>query len=72
DDMRDAPALIMIENLNRLGAKVKAFEVWNKAIALRRSLAIFPQGGLWSPRLHTSPHSFIFPLEYMTPDDHEN
>ncbi|MEL6777467.1 MAG: UDP-glucose/GDP-mannose dehydrogenase family protein [Cyanobacteria bacterium J06597_16] len=26
DDMRDAPALIMIENLNRLGAKVKAFD----------------------------------------------
>jgi len=26
DDMRDAPALIMIEHLNRLGAKVKAFD----------------------------------------------
>lgn len=26
DDMRDAPALIMIENLNRLGAKVKAYD----------------------------------------------
>ena len=26
DDMRDAPSLIMIENLNRLGAKVKAYD----------------------------------------------
>ncbi|MEO0539651.1 MAG: UDP-glucose/GDP-mannose dehydrogenase family protein [Cyanobacteria bacterium P01_A01_bin.105] len=26
DDMRDAPALILIENLNRLGAKVKAYD----------------------------------------------
>ena len=26
DDMRDAPALIMIEHLNRLGAKVKAYD----------------------------------------------
>ncbi|NJN32049.1 MAG: UDP-glucose/GDP-mannose dehydrogenase family protein [Synechococcales cyanobacterium RM1_1_8] len=26
DDMRDAPALILIEHLNRLGAKVKAFD----------------------------------------------
>jgi len=26
DDMRDAPSLLLIENLNRLGAKVKAFD----------------------------------------------
>ena len=26
DDMRDAPSLIMIDNLNRLGAKVKAYD----------------------------------------------
>ncbi|MEM9164427.1 MAG: UDP-glucose/GDP-mannose dehydrogenase family protein [Cyanobacteria bacterium P01_F01_bin.4] len=26
DDMRDAPALVLIEHLNRLGAKVKAFD----------------------------------------------
>jgi UDPglucose 6-dehydrogenase len=26
DDMRDAPSLIMIESLNRLGAKVKAYD----------------------------------------------
>ena len=26
DDMRDAPSLIMIEQLNRLGAKVKAYD----------------------------------------------
>jgi UDPglucose 6-dehydrogenase len=26
DDMRDAPSLILIENLNRLGAKVKAYD----------------------------------------------
>ncbi len=38
DDMRDAPALIMIEHLNRLGAKVKAFDPLVSQSGLRHGL----------------------------------
>lgn len=39
DDMRDAPALIMIEHLNRLGAKVKAFDPIVSQSGLRHGLS---------------------------------
>jgi UDPglucose 6-dehydrogenase len=38
DDMRDAPSLILIENLNRLGAKVKAYDPLVSTTGLRDAL----------------------------------
>ncbi|MDY6938505.1 MAG: UDP-glucose/GDP-mannose dehydrogenase family protein [Cyanobacteriota bacterium] len=38
DDMRDAPSLLLIENLNRLGAKVKAYDPIVSASGLRDGL----------------------------------
>ncbi len=38
DDMRDAPALILIENLNRLGARVKAYDPLVSQTGLRHGL----------------------------------
>lgn len=39
DDMRDAPSLILIENLNRLGAKVKAYDPIVSQTGLRSGLS---------------------------------
>lgn len=39
DDMRDAPSLTLIENLNRLGAKVKAFDPIVSQTGLRSGLS---------------------------------
>ena len=38
DDMRDAPSLLLIENLNRLGAKVKAYDPIVSSSGLRDGL----------------------------------
>ncbi|MFZ4666070.1 MAG: UDP-glucose dehydrogenase family protein [Prochlorotrichaceae cyanobacterium] len=38
DDMRDAPSLILIENLNRLGAKVKAYDPIVSTSGMRHGL----------------------------------
>ncbi|MBD1932412.1 MULTISPECIES: UDP-glucose dehydrogenase family protein [Cyanophyceae] len=38
DDMRDAPALMLIEQLNRLGAKVKAFDPIVSSTGMRHGL----------------------------------
>jgi len=38
DDMRDAPSLLLIENLNRLGAKVKAYDPIVSQSGLRHGL----------------------------------
>lgn len=39
DDMRDAPSLILIENLNRLGAKVKAYDPIVSQSGMRHGLS---------------------------------
>ncbi|KKI99933.1 UDP-glucose dehydrogenase family protein [Prochlorothrix hollandica] len=39
DDMRDAPSLLLIENLNRLGAKVKAYDPIVSQSGLRHGLS---------------------------------
>ncbi|HIK30912.1 MAG TPA: UDP-glucose/GDP-mannose dehydrogenase family protein [Oscillatoriales cyanobacterium M59_W2019_021] len=39
DDMRDAPSLLLIENLNRLGAKVKAYDPIVSSSGLRDGLS---------------------------------
>ena len=38
DDLRDAPSLILIENLNRLGAKVKAYDPIVSTSGMRHGL----------------------------------